>query len=127
MFYIIYNILLLADLPLWQQTDGAIEWVQEFLTTHRSSVNKNNTTVITLPDMIDVNAHSAAFNDALVLGIVTSSSSSAKENTIGNRGIALSSENSTDSSNITLLSSAELHTMYAGMFNTALEMIRDTI
>jgi len=28
----------IADLPLWQQTDGAIEWVQDYLVSHNLSL-----------------------------------------------------------------------------------------
>ena len=56
--------LLPADLPLWQQTDGAIEWVQEYLVNHNLSLPKLPSAASTgLPDSVNTAAALGAANN----------------------------------------------------------------
>eukprot|EP01032_Pedospumella_encystans_P008345 gene8345-9918_t len=58
-----------ADLPLWQQTDGAIEWVQDYLVSHNLSLPKlPASNSVGLPDCVNsAAALSAESNEGIAI------------------------------------------------------------
>ena len=58
-----------ADLPLWQQTDGAIEWVQDYLVSHNLSLPKlPASNSVGLPDCVNsAAALSAESNEGIAV------------------------------------------------------------
>lgn len=92
-----------ADLPLWQQTDGAIEWIQEYVVSHNLALPTLLSPTLTTKKQSQPPSGLPRLPDT----VNTAHALSAAQN----EGIALTAE--------------DLHEMYSGMFQTAFDIIRE--